>query len=215
MESKQKELIHQEIEKKIDDLLQKMTLKEKIGQMTQQGPSLVGGFDLENLIGKFANGEISSKEFEEIQKQFSENLHEDLIEAGEIGSFLGASGAEKINRLQKIAVEKSRLGIPLLFGMDVIHGYRTIFPTPLAESCCWDLSLMEKSARIAAKEASADGIRWTFSPMVDICRDARWGRICEGGGEDSYLTSEIAKAKVHGYQTDDVSKPDSIAACAK
>jgi len=122
---------------------------------------------------------------------------------------------EKIKAVQKVAIEESRLKIPLIFGMDVIHGYQTEFPIPLALSCSWDMKLIEKTARIAATEASADGICWTFSPMVDIARDPRWGRIAEGSGEDAYLGSQIAKAMVHGYQGDDLSKNNTIMACVK
>ena len=121
----------------------------------------------------------------------------------------------KIKEVQKLAVEKSRLKIPLIFGMDVIHGYETVFPIPLGLSCTWDMNLVERSARIAAIEASADGICWTFSPMVDIARDPRWGRIAEGAGEDPYLGSQIAKAMVRGYQGNDLSKNNTIMACVK
>lgn len=124
-------------------------------------------------------------------------------------------GVERIRDLQKLAVEESRLGIPLLFGMDVIHGYETIFPIPLGLSCTWNMEAIEQSARIAAIEASADGICWTFSPMVDVCRDARWGRISEGNGEDPYLGSEIARAMVRGYQGDAMKRNDEIMACVK
>ena len=117
--------------------------------------------------------------------------------------------------VQKIAVENSRLGIPLLFGMDVVHGYQTVFPIPLGLSCCWDMDAVRQSARIAAVEASADGICWTFSPMVDVSRDARWGRVSEGGGEDAFLGGEIAKAMVEGYQGDGMERNDEIMACVK
>jgi len=123
-------------------------------------------------------------------------------------------GVEKIKEVQRVAVEESRLKIPLLFGMDVIHGYQTTFPIPLALSCVWDMNLIEQSARIAAVEASASGINWTFSPMVDISRDPRWGRISEGSGEDAYLGAQIAKAMVKGYQGD-FSKNSNIMACVK
>ncbi len=122
---------------------------------------------------------------------------------------------EKIRAVQKVAVEQSRLKIPLIFGMDVIHGYETVFPIPLGLSCSWDMNLIQQSASVAAQEASADGICWTFSPMVDIARDPRWGRIAEGSGEDPYLGSQIAKAMVKGYQGDDLSKNNTIMACVK
>ena len=122
---------------------------------------------------------------------------------------------KKFRAVQKVAVEESRLKIPMIFGMDVIHGYQTVFPIPLGLSCSWDMDLVEKSASIAAQEASADGICWTFSPMVDIARDPRWGRIAEGSGEDAYLGSQIAKAMVKGYQGNDLSKNNTIMACVK
>src|SRR3954464_5674298 len=137
-----------------------------------------------------------------------------MIARGQVGSLFNVNGPQ-VNSYQKIAVEQSRLKIPLIFGLDVIHGYRTIFPTPLAMSATWDPELVEKAARVAAVEASADGIRWTFSPMVDIARDARWGRIVEGAGEDTYLGAAIARAYVRGYQGKSLSAPTSIAACAK
>ena len=137
------------------------------------------------------------------------------IEEGKVGGLFNIKSVQKIKEVQKIAVEKSRLKIPLLFGMDVIHGYETTFPIPLGLSCTWDMKLIERSAQIAAKEASADGINWTFSPMVDISRDPRWGRVSEGSGEDPFLGSQIAKAMVHGYQQDDLSKNNTILSCVK
>jgi beta-glucosidase len=132
-----------------------------------------------------------------------------------VGGLFNIKGVAKIKYVQQIAMQQSRLKIPLLFGMDVIHGYETVFPIPLGLSCTWDMNLVERSARIAATEASADGICWTFSPMVDIGRDPRWGRIAEGGGEDPYLGSQIAKAMVRGYQGSDLSKNNTIMACVK
>lgn len=175
----------------IDDLMSKMTLEEKIGQL--------------NLP---ASGEIITGQAK------SSNVAE-RIRKGQVGGLLNLKGVERIREVQKQAVEDSRLGIPLLFGMDVIHGYETIFPIPLGLSCTWNMEAIEKSARIAAIEASADGICWTFSPMVDICRDARWGRIAEGSGEDPYLGSEIARAMVRGYQGDGMKRDDEIMACVK
>lgn len=175
----------------IDDLMSKMTLEEKIGQL--------------NLP---ASGEIITGQAK------SSNVAE-RIRKGQVGGLLNLKGVERIREVQKQAVEDSRLGIPLLFGMDVIHGYETIFPIPLGLSCTWNMEAIEKSARIAAIEASADGICWTFSPMVDICRDARWGRIAEGNGEDPYLGSEIARAMVRGYQGDGMKRNDEIMACVK
>ena len=174
----------------IDVLMKKMTLDEKIGQL-----NLPGSGDI--VTGQAGNSDIAGK-----------------IKQGKVGGLFNIKGIEKIRAVQKIAVENSRLKIPLLFGMDVIHGYQTEFPIPLALSCTWNMQAIEQSARIAASESSADGICWTFSPMVDIARDARWGRIAEGSGEDPYLGSQIAKAMVKGYQGD-LTKPDNIMACVK
>ena len=160
----------------IDVLMKTMTLEEKIGQL-----NLPGAGDI--TTGQAGSSDIAKK-----------------IEQGKCGGLFNIKTVAKIKEVQRLAVEKSRLKIPLLFGMDVIHGYETVFPIPLGMSCVWDMKLVERSARIAAQEASADGINWTFSPMVDISRDPRWGRISEGNGEDAYLGSEIAKAMVIGYQ---------------
>lgn len=160
----------------IDDLMGKMTIEEKIGQL-----NLPGSGDI--VTGQAKNSDIAGK-----------------IKKGLVGGLFNIKGVEKIKDVQRVAVEQSRLGIPLIFGMDVIHGYETVFPIPLGLSCSWDMDAVEKSARIAAIEASADGICWTFSPMVDISRDPRWGRVSEGNGEDPYLGGQIAKAMVRGYQ---------------
>ncbi len=175
----------------IDDLMSKMTLEEKIGQLNLPG---AGDF----TTGQTANTDIGKK-----------------IVEGKVGGLFNISTAAKIRSVQQVAVEKSRLKIPLIFGMDVIHGYKSVFPIPLGLSCSWDMDLIEQSARIAAQEASADGICWTFSPMVDISRDPRWGRIAEGNGEDPYLGSEIAKAMVRGYQGKDLTANNTIMACVK
>ena len=175
----------------ITDLMERMTLREKLGQL-----NLPSGGDL--VTGSVMNGELS-----------------DMIRKQEIGGFFNVKGIQKINALQHLAVEESRLKIPLLVGADVIHGYETIFPIPLALSCSWDTLAVERMARISAIEASADGINWTFSPMVDICRDARWGRIAEGNGEDPYLGSLMAKAYVRGYQGNNMQGNDEILACVK
>lgn len=175
----------------IDGLMKKMTLDEKLGQL-----NLPGAGDI--TTGQAASSDIAKK-----------------IEEGKVGGLFNIKTVEKIRDVQKVAVEKSRLKIPLIFGMDVIHGYQTVFPIPLGLSCTWDMAAIERSARIAAIEASADGINWTFSPMVDISRDPRWGRIAEGSGEDAYLGSEIAKAMVKGYQGSDLSKNNTIMACVK
>lgn len=160
----------------IDDLMSKMTIEEKIGQL-----NLPGSGDI--VTGQAKNSDIAGK-----------------IKKGLVGGLFNIKGVEKIKDVQRVALEESRLGIPLIFGMDVIHGYETVFPIPLGLSCSWDMDAVEKSARIAAIEASADGICWTFSPMVDISRDPRWGRVSEGNGEDPYLGGQIAKAMVRGYQ---------------
>ncbi len=175
----------------IDGLMSKMTLQEKLGQM--------------NLP---ASGDITTGEAESSDISIK-------IKEGKVGGLFNIKSVEKIKEVQRIAVEESRLKIPLIFGMDVIHGYETVFPIPLGLSATWDMPLIEKSARIAAIEASADGINWTFSPMVDIARDPRWGRVAEGSGEDPYLGSEIAKAMVHGYQGDDLTQNNTILSCVK
>jgi beta-glucosidase len=176
---------------RVEELIRKMTLEEKIGQLVQYS---AGG----------ATG-----------PQASNATYEDLIARGQVGSLFNVIGAEKTNHYQKVAMEKSRLHIPLLFGYDVIHGYRTGFPVPLALAASFDPSTAEEVARTSAREARADGIQWVFSPMVDIARDARWGRIVESSGEDPYLGSAMARAWVKGYQQGDLSKPDSVAACVK
>jgi beta-glucosidase len=200
----QKNLLRPEIEARINALLDKMTLEEKSGQLCQIPPLMAGGFDASAF-------DPSSDR----AKDISWDYREDWIRGGLVGSYLGVQGAETINRLQKIAVEESRLGIPLIFGMDVIHGYRTVFPIPLAEACCWEPELAEKSAEVAAREAAAAGIHWTFAPMVDIARDARWGRIAEGSGEDPYLGSLLAAARVRGFQGADLADAERVIACAK
>jgi beta-glucosidase len=180
-----------QVEAKIDALLKQMTLDEKVGQLvtySQGAPTGPG------------TGRSDYKE---------------MVAQGQLGSIFNLTGATETNAMQKIAVEKSRLHIPLLFGLDVIHGFRTEFPVPLALSATWDSALVEQTARVAAREASHAGVRWTYSPMVDIARDARWGRIVEGAGEDPYLGSAMAAAYVRGYQGAKLSDPESIAACTK
>ncbi|WP_226064973.1 beta-glucosidase BglX [Kaistella polysaccharea] len=175
----------------IDNLLAKMTVEEKIGQLNL--PS-AGDF----TTGQAQNSNIGKK-----------------IEDGLVGGLFNIKGAEKIKAVQKVAVEKSRLKIPLIFGMDVIHGYETNFPIPLGLAASWDMDLIQQSARVAAREATSDGISWTFSPMTDISREPRWGRVSEGSGEDPYLGSEIAKAMVYGYQGKDLSLANTMMACVK
>jgi beta-glucosidase len=179
------------IDARVDSVFRLMTLEEKIGQLNL--PS-AGQF----TTGQAENSDIAKK-----------------IEKGLVGGLFNIKSVASIKEMQKIAVEKSRLKIPLLFGMDVIHGYESVFPIPLGLSCSWDMQLIERSARIAAQEASADGINWTFSPMVDLSRDPRWGRVSEGSGEDPYLGSEIAKAMVRGYQGDNLSANNTIMSCVK
>lgn len=179
------------MDKFVTELMSKMTLQEKLGQLNLP------------VTGNITTGQAKSSDVA------------GKISRGEVGGLFNLKGVKAIREMQELAVEKSRLGIPLLFGMDVIHGYETVFPIPLALSCTWDMEAVEKSARIAAIESSADGICWTFSPMVDICRDARWGRVSEGNGEDPYLGSEIAKAMVRGYQGKDMSSNTEIMSCVK
>ena len=178
-----------ETERRVDGLLARMTLQEKVGQLQQ----------LDSIPNVWR----------------VRDEHRDLIPRGLVGSFLNVRGARNINEAQRMAVEQSRLKIPLLFGFDVIHGYRTIFPIPLGEASSWDPAAVERSAQIAAAEAAATGLKWTFAPMVDIARDPRWGRISEGSGEDPYLGAVIARARVRGFQGDDPSAANRILACAK
>ncbi len=182
------------VEEKVDSVLQKMTLEEKIGQMVQYN----GSWDL--------TGPASDKGNKE---------KEDRVKKGMVGSMLNVLSVEATEQAQRLNMENSRMKIPMMFGYDVIHGYKTIFPVPLAETSSWDLEAMEESARIAALESAADGVNWTFSPMIDVSRDARWGRIMEGSGEDPYLTSKVGEAKIRGYQGEDLSDPKTIAATAK
>ena len=175
----------------VDNLMNKMTLREKIGQLNLP------------VAGNITTGQAKSSD---VAAQ---------ITRGEVGGLFNLKGVKSIHELQKIAVENSRLHIPLIFGMDVIHGYETVFPIPLALSMTWDPAAVRTSAHLAATEAAADGISWTFSPMVDICRDARWGRMSEGNGEDPYLASVLAKAMVEGYQGTDLSAPNTVMACVK
>ena len=210
-------IMKRDYESRIRDLLSKMTLEEKIGQLQQCGPSLVGAFDVsfEELLNMMFDGRISEAEFGRLMSTAEQDYHEEDLRAGRIGSYNGVGDAATANRLQKIAVEETRLGIPLLFGYDVIHGFRTVTPIPLAESCAWEPELWEKTGRIAAKEATAAGIHMTFAPMVDVAKDARWGRISEGAGEDVLLNGAYGAAKVRGFQSDDLSRENAMAACVK
>ncbi len=185
------ELVQPEVSDRVEALMTQMTLEEKIGQL--------------NLItpGGAVTGEVVSKNVNEKLKQ------------GKVGGVFGIRGAAKVRQLQELAVTQSRLGIPLIIGLDVIHGHQTIFPIPLGLSCTWDTELIERTARTAAREATADGLMWAFSPMVDIARDPRWGRIAEGSGEDPFLGSAIARAMVRGYQGNDLSDPTTLMGCVK
>jgi beta-glucosidase len=180
----------QPVKKRVNDLLRRMTLQEKIGQLWQSDTP--------------ANADVT----------LAAKLRD-----GQVGSFLGGSSVIETpilrNKLQHIAIEQSRLGIPLIFGHDAIHGFRTGFPIPLGEACAWEPSLFERTQTIAAREASAAGIDWTFAPMVDLARDPRWGRIAEGFGEDPYLGSLYAAANVRGFQGTNVADPDRVLACMK
>jgi len=184
-----------ELDGKVNDLLAQMTLEEKIGQM-----NLYNGFW--DITGPAPQEGDAAKKYGH-------------LEQGYVGAMLNIHGVENVRKIQEIAVNQSRLGIPLLFGYDIIHGYKTLSPIPLAEAASWDLQAIENSARVAATEASAAGINWTFAPMVDVSRDARWGRVMEGAGEDPYLGSLIAAARVRGFQGEDLSANNTIAACVK
>ena len=175
----------------IDNLMSKMTLKEKIGQL-----NLPVTGDI--ITGSSVSGDVVG-----------------LIESGQVGGLFNMKGEHQIRLLQDVAVKKSRLGIPLIFGMDVIHGYETIFPIPLALSMSWDMDAIRSSARIAAAEATADGICWTFSPMVDVCREPRWGRMSEGNGEDPYLGAAICRAMIEGYQGQRLDDRATMMSCVK
>ena len=179
------------IERRVDSVLQLMTLEEKVGQMAQYSCNW-------DVTGPVMTGD-----------------YETLLKQGLVGSLFNVYTVDGVRKMQEMALSESRLKIPVLFGYDVVHGYRTIFPMPLAESCSWDLERMRKSAAIAADEASASGIAWTFAPMVDISRDARWGRVSEGNGEDPFLGSAIAQAMIRGYQGKDMSANNEIMACVK
>ena len=204
-------------DEKVKELLARMTVEEKVGQLQQCGPSLVGAFEVSfsELLNMMFDGRISQEEFGRLMSTATQDFHEEALRAGKIGSYNGVGDVETANRLQRIAVEETRLGIPLLFGYDVIHGYRTVTPIPLGEACAWDPDLWERTARLAAREATAGGVHMTFAPMVDVAKDARWGRISEGAGEDPVLTSAYGVAKVNGFQNGDLSQPDSMVACIK
>lgn len=179
------------IDQKVDSLLSIMTLEEKVGQLT-----------------------LYTSDMDQTGAYLRPEYQED-VRSGNVGAIFNAYGAEYTRKLQEIAVNETRLGIPLLFGYDVIHGHRTIFPVPLGQAASWDLEMIEESERVAAREAAAEGLHWTFAPMVDIARDPRWGRVVEGAGEDTYLGSKIAAARVHGFQGDDLGNLNTLAATVK
>ncbi|MCK4749918.1 MAG: glycoside hydrolase family 3 C-terminal domain-containing protein, partial [Bacteroidales bacterium] len=180
-----------QLDRKVDSVLSLMTLEEKLGQLSL----LTSDWDVTGPV---------------MRTQYLED-----IRAGKCGNIFNAHTVAYIKKLQKVAVEETRLGIPLLFGYDVVHGHRTLFPIPLAEACSWNLDLMKKSAQLAAKEAAASGLNWTFAPMVDISRDPRWGRVSEGNGEDTYLAALISEVRVQGFQGGDLSDPSTLASCIK
>ncbi len=179
------------LDRKVDSVLALMTIEEKMGQLSL----LTSDWDVTGPT---------------LRKEYIED-----IRAGRCGNIFNAHTVAYNRKLQEIATKETRLGIPLLFGYDVIHGHRTIFPIPLGEACSWNLELMKESARLAAKEAAASGLNWTFAPMVDISRDPRWGRVSEGNGEDTYLGSLISRARVEGFQGSELSDPFTVAACVK
>ena len=186
--------LNPEIEKKVDSVLSLMRINEKIGQLVQYS-------------GKWnVTGPTSSKK---------DQYKLEKIKKGEVGSMLNVTSVKTVRNIQEINMKHSRLKIPLIFAFDVIHGYKTIFPIPLGESASWDLDIIEQSASVAARESAASGLNWTFAPMIDVSRDARWGRIMESAGEDVYLNSVIGVARIKGFQGDDLSDDLTIAACAK
>lgn len=187
--------VNKPVEERISLLMKEMTLEEKVGQMNQYN----GSWD---VTGPKPESGSNEEKYNNLKK-------------GLVGSMLTVRGVKEVRAVQKIAVEETRLGIPLIFGFDVIHGYKTLSPIPLAEAASWDLEAIKNSARVAALEASASGLNWTFAPNVDISNDARWGRVMEGAGEDPYLGSKIARARVHGFQGEKLGSNTSIVACAK
>ena len=205
-----------EQKEQVEQLLSQMTLEEKIGQMNLESPSIVGGFDVpfEELIEMMTDGRLSKEEFQKIMSTAERDYHEAEIRDGLVGAMM-ADDPRKNNELQKIAVEESRLGIPMLTGFDVIHGLRTVYPIAIAEAGTFEPELFERTAKMAARESRAHGINWNFAPMIDVARDSRWGRVSEGPGEDPYLASAFARAKIRGLQNDTSDVANYVAACLK
>ena len=200
----------------VEELINKMTVEEKIGQLNLESPSIVGGFDVpfSELIEMVTDGRISKDEFKNILANATQDYHEEDIRQGAVGAMM-VQNPVKANELQRIAFEESRLGIPLLIGFDVIHGFRSVYPIAIAEAGAFDDDLFARTAAMAAKESRAHGINWTFAPMLDVARDARWGRVSEGPGEDPCLASRFARAKVRGLQNDRSTPQNYVAACLK
>lgn len=209
-------MITEQEKKRVEELLAQMTTEEKIGQLNLVSPSIVGGFEVpfEELIEMVTDGRISKEEFQKILSQTEQDYHEDEIRAGQVGAMMG-DDPDKANELQRVAVEESRLGIPLLVGFDVIHGVKSVFPIAIAEAGSFDTELFERTAHMAAKESRGHGVNWNFAPMIDVARDSRWGRVSEGPGEDPYLTSAFARAKIRGLQGDRSSHENYVASCLK
>src|SRR3954470_9205083 len=199
------------IETRVDELLPQMTLAEKVGQLVQVVPFQMPNPDEFAKLMQQAHESGQPIKFDPQPRPYLDQQ----IRVGQVGSLLNLTDPELVNRYQRIAVEQSRLGIPLIIGADVIHGFRTVFPIPLAEACTWNPALLEQASRVAAEEASAHGIDWIFAPMVDIARDPRWGRIAEGAGEDVFLGAAMARARVRGFQAGDLGSGRRVAACPK
>lgn len=195
-------------EERAEALLEKMTLREKIGQLSQAGSTMtctLPGFeaDIDTWVSQMLQGKMTKEELDRRLAMCEENLREEEIACGDLGNFVNLYDDEKIAAVQEIAVHKSRLGIPLFIGVDVIRGYRTMFPTPLALSCSWDMECVRLMVKTAKREAWEGGVNWTFGPMLDIARDARWGRIVESPGEDTYLACRIARTQVEEFQREE------------